>query len=106
ELTKEHEEVVRDTLGTLSARYESARPLGEVTLVVAGATTGDAEAGEDWDDDAIAEQAAALVAGGVSARDAARELAALTGRARRDVYRIVVAATGAERQDDDDDPTQ
>ena len=37
ELTKPHEEFVRDTLGALAARYAEARPLGEVTLVVAGA---------------------------------------------------------------------
>ena len=36
ELTKPHEELVRDTLAALAARYATDRPLGEVTLVVEG----------------------------------------------------------------------
>src|SRR5205085_1179971 len=80
-----------------AARYAEARPLGEVTLVVGGAPS-DAEA-DVWDDEAIAERAAELVAGGASPRDAAHELAAQSGRPRRDVYRIVVQATGAGEAD-------
>ena len=88
ELTKEHEELVRDTLGALAARYAEARPLGEVTLVVEGAN---AEAlAEEWDDEALAEKASELLArgphgarrgpraGGLSGRPAPRGL-----RARR-----------------------
>jgi len=37
ELTKTHEEFVRGTLGALRDRYQDDRPLGEITLVVAGA---------------------------------------------------------------------
>jgi 16S rRNA (cytidine1402-2'-O)-methyltransferase len=93
ELTKEHEEFVRDTLGSLAARYAAARPLGEVTLVVEGAS---AEAlADEWDDEALAEKAGELLARGLTPRDAARELAALSGRPRRDVYTIVVRAAGA-----------
>jgi 16S rRNA (cytidine1402-2'-O)-methyltransferase len=88
ELTKEHEELVRDTLGALAARYAEARPLGEVTLVVEGAS---AEAlAEEWDDEAVAEKAGELLARGLTARDAAHELAALSGRPRREVYAIVL----------------
>jgi 16S rRNA (cytidine1402-2'-O)-methyltransferase len=93
ELTKEHEEFARDTLGALAARYADARPLGEVTLVVEGAS---AEAlADEWDDEALSEKAAELLARGVSARDAVRELAALTGRPRRDVYGLVTALAGS-----------
>jgi 16S rRNA (cytidine1402-2'-O)-methyltransferase len=38
ELTKTHEEFVRGTLAELADRYASERPLGEVTLVVGGAS--------------------------------------------------------------------
>jgi 16S rRNA (cytidine1402-2'-O)-methyltransferase len=99
ELTKEHEELVRGTLGSLAARYAGDRPLGEVTLVVSGAPADAAE--EEWDDEAVAEQAAALLGRGLSARDAARELAALSGRPRRDVYRVVLGVTGDEAPDDE-----
>ncbi|HEX4405109.1 MAG TPA: 16S rRNA (cytidine(1402)-2'-O)-methyltransferase [Polyangia bacterium] len=94
ELTKEHEELVRDTLGALAARYAERRPLGEVTLVVEGMPA-DA-ASEDWDDEAIAEKAIELLAKGLSARDAAHELAALSGRARREVYPLVLRAAGSD----------
>jgi 16S rRNA (cytidine1402-2'-O)-methyltransferase len=86
ELTKPYEEFVRDRLEALAARYAEARPLGEVTLVVAGAE-GDGEMA--LDDDEIRRRAAAMVSKGRSASDAARELAALTGRPRREVYALV-----------------
>src|SRR4029079_606838 len=92
ELTKPHEEIVRDDLGALAARYATDRPLGEVTLVVAGAT--DADAGEALDDDAVVERARALIAAGKSTRDAADDLAALTGRPRRDLYKLITATRG------------
>jgi len=90
ELTKPHEEVVRDGLGALAARYAEQRPLGEVTLVVGGAAAG-AEA-EEMDDDELIERARRLIADGQSTRDAARVLAELTGRPRRDVYNLIAAA--------------
>jgi 16S rRNA (cytidine1402-2'-O)-methyltransferase len=93
ELTKEHEEFVRDTLGALAARYADARPLGEVTLVVEGASADAAE--DEWDDETVSEKAAELLARGLSTRDAAHELAALSGRPRRDVYALVLRAAGA-----------
>jgi 16S rRNA (cytidine1402-2'-O)-methyltransferase len=91
ELTKPYEEFVRGSLAALAARYEPARPLGEVTLVVAGA--GEGETAEVSDDDIVA-RATELVAAGRSTRDAADELAASTGRPRRDVYRLVARARG------------
>jgi 16S rRNA (cytidine1402-2'-O)-methyltransferase len=96
ELTKEYEEFARDTLGALAARYAEGRPLGEVTLVVEGAAVGAAE--DVWDDEALAEKAAELLGRGLSARDAAHELATLSGRARRDVYPLVVRAADDPRE--------
>jgi 16S rRNA (cytidine1402-2'-O)-methyltransferase len=92
ELTKPYEEVVRDELGALAARYAEGRPLGEVTLVVAGAD--EATAAETLTDAELIERASELIAGGQSARDVATELAAATGRPRRDVYRIIVREHG------------
>lgn len=96
ELTKEHEEFVRDRVGALAARYAEARPLGEVTLVVGGAEPGASEA-EALSDEEIVEEARALLEHGSSARDAADELAARTGRPRRDVYRLVTRASDVTR---------
>jgi 16S rRNA (cytidine1402-2'-O)-methyltransferase len=87
ELTKPHEELVRDTLAALAARYETDRPLGEVTLVVEGAPEG--APAEELDDGEILERAAELTAAGQSTGDAARALAELTGRPRREIYNLI-----------------
>jgi hypothetical protein len=60
--------------------------------VVAGAPEDAAE--EDLDDDALLERARLLIAEGRSTGDAAREIAALTGRQRRDVYKLITTARG------------
>jgi 16S rRNA (cytidine1402-2'-O)-methyltransferase len=87
ELTKPHEELVRGTLEALAARYADDRPLGEVTLVVAGAP--ESAAVEELDDDEIRARAAELLAQGQSTGDAARALAEVTGRPRRDIYNLI-----------------
>jgi 16S rRNA (cytidine1402-2'-O)-methyltransferase len=89
ELTKPHEEIVRDELGALAARYAEQRPLGEVTLVIAGATGPAAD--EELDDEELVARARALIAAGKSTRDAADDLAALTGRPRREVYNLITS---------------
>jgi 16S rRNA (cytidine1402-2'-O)-methyltransferase len=103
ELTKPYEELVRGSLAELSARYRETRPLGEVTLVIAGADEGQA-AGEVVTDADLQERARALLAGGVSARDVADRLAVLTGRPRREIYRLVVEVTEVPESADDAQP--
>ena len=106
ELTKIHEEVVRDTLGALAERYRETRPLGEVTLVVAGAPEGGDDLDGEHGPDAIAAAAEARLGAGVSARDVATELAARFGRPRREVYAIVTSVvterTGSHTDEKDD----
>ena len=92
ELTKPYEEIVRDDLGALAARYATARPLGEVTLVVAGAAEGAAD--EALDDETLVARARALIAAGKSTRAAADDLAATTGRPRREVYQLITSSRG------------
>jgi 16S rRNA (cytidine1402-2'-O)-methyltransferase len=87
ELTKPHEELVRDTLAALASRYETDRPLGEVTLVVEGAP--EDAATEELDDDEIRARAAELTGAGSSTGDAARALAEITGRSRREIYNLI-----------------
>jgi len=85
ELTKTHEEFVRDTLGALAGRYRDDRPLGEITIVVAGAPA----AQEPWTDDEVVEEGRQLLASGTSARDAADQLTPLAHRPRREIYALV-----------------
>ena len=87
ELTKTHEQFVRDTLGALAARYRDDRPLGEITIVVAGAPAVE----QPWSDEEIIEEGRQLLSAGTSARDAADQLTALAHRPRREIYALVSA---------------
>jgi 16S rRNA (cytidine1402-2'-O)-methyltransferase len=86
ELTKTHEEVRRGTLGELAA-WARGGVLGEITIVVAGATTAGAVA--------TVEQAAALVAereaAGAARKEAIAAVARDFGLPKRAVYAAVVA---------------
>ena len=87
ELTKTHEEIRRGTVGEL-AEWAAGDPLGEITIVVAGAparTIGPADM-----DEAVAE-VSRRVAGGTSRRDAVAAVAAEAGLPRRLVYEAVVS---------------
>jgi len=94
ELTKVHEEVVRGPLEDLAAEFAAREEVrGEVTLVVdLGAPEGEA-AGRRAE---AHEAAAALLARGLSRRDAAAALHVCLGVPRRDAQRIAQeAAAGA-----------
>ena len=82
ELTKLHEETVRGTLGSI----EIGEPRGEYVIVLGGASTESAPVSDDDVRLALSE----AIAGGASKRDAAAQVAAATGRRRRDVYQMVV----------------
>jgi 16S rRNA (cytidine1402-2'-O)-methyltransferase len=90
ELTKLHEETVRGTLGSIELR----EPRGEYVIVLGAGITESTPASND-------EVRAALgtaIAGGASTRDAVDEVAAATGRRRRDVYQLAV---GSETEPDE-----
>jgi 16S rRNA (cytidine1402-2'-O)-methyltransferase len=82
ELTKLHEEVARDTLEALAARYRAeGPPRGEVVVVVAPPGAGDAEATEGRLDAALGKALARQ-----TLRDAVDAVTAETGLPRRRVY--------------------
>jgi 16S rRNA (cytidine1402-2'-O)-methyltransferase len=89
ELTKTHEEVVRDTLGGLvdwvEAQEHGVR--GEVTLVVAGGSKTEPDADE------LRALVAAREAGGLSRKDAIAAVAATTGVRRSVVYEAAHASS-------------
>jgi 16S rRNA (cytidine1402-2'-O)-methyltransferase len=94
ELTKVHEEVVRGTLKELSARFAGGAR-GEITLVLdLGAPSSGAEAVAE----AAGAAAAALLAKGLSRRDAAAALTVCLGVPHREAERLVrLLAAGAPR---------
>lgn len=92
ELTKTYEEFVRAPLSELIAKYEHDRPLGEITLVVSGATQGTAD---DNSDEALKAKAETLLAQGLSPKDAAQKLAFDTGIPRRQAYALILGLARA-----------
>lgn len=84
ELTKLHEEVVRGSLADL-CEWASGPVRGEVVIVIEGAPE---DAPEATDHELLA-AAEALVAGGMSRRDAATATAAARGVSRRRVYNLM-----------------
>ncbi|KJQ54472.1 16S rRNA (cytidine(1402)-2'-O)-methyltransferase [Microbacterium sp. SA39] len=88
ELTKFYEEVRRGTASELVAWAENGVK-GEIVVVIEGATRRDASP-----EDALA-QVQKLVADGIRLKDAASEVAALTGVSSRDLYQAALAARTA-----------
>jgi len=86
ELTKTHEEVRRGSLGELAA-WASAGVLGEITLVVAGASRADRAA----DPDELATAVAARESAGQTRKEAIAGVAVATGVPKRVVFDAVVA---------------
>jgi 16S rRNA (cytidine1402-2'-O)-methyltransferase len=87
ELTKVHEEVRTGTLSELADYYSEVPPRGELTIVVEG--TGAPALPPDRSADA-AEEAASLLAEGLSRREVARKLTETLGMSRNDAYRLVM----------------
>jgi 16S rRNA (cytidine1402-2'-O)-methyltransferase len=90
ELTKIHEELKAGTVGSLSGYYRQYPPRGEVTLVLEGAAMDAAATAEQGQNvEAWRTRARALLAAGLSRRDAAGQLAAELGISRNAAYRVV-----------------
>jgi 16S rRNA (cytidine1402-2'-O)-methyltransferase len=87
ELTKTHEEIRRGTLDELAA-WAAGGPLGEITIVVAGAS---APAFGPADVDAAVAEVSRRVAAGKSRRNAAEEVAAEAGLPWRVLYKAVLS---------------
>jgi 16S rRNA (cytidine1402-2'-O)-methyltransferase len=96
ELTKLHEEVRPGDLETLARDYAAADPpRGEIVIVIAppNATEAIADASEV---DALLRRAL----GRLSVKEAVSEIAAVTGRPRREVYQRALALTQKDDHDD------
>lgn len=86
ELTKLHEEVIRTTLSAAVERFESEPPRGEIVLVVEGAAPAPKES---MSLEEAAEHARRLTAEGMSASEAAKTAAKLSGCKKSDIYRLL-----------------
>lgn len=86
ELTKQHEEVLRDEASALAARLEAVPPRGECTLVIEGADEDEEAAIRAWSDEDVDLAIAEALEAGRSVKDVATEIAGSTGRKRRALY--------------------
>ena len=94
ELTKLHEQWLRGTLSTLRAHYDGQdEPRGEYTLVIAGAQDTrqpEAELAPEAREEMARKRLRALLAEGMSTRDAAAQVARELALPRREVYRLAL----------------
>jgi 16S rRNA (cytidine1402-2'-O)-methyltransferase len=90
ELTKVHESFVRGTLTGLASYYDNEHVRGEVVLVLGAASPPPAVTTDD-----ARSLASELLAAGLSARSAAKQLAEQLNLPRNDAYSLVLSVTGA-----------
>lgn len=86
ELTKIHEEVIRTTLSDAIEKYEAQKPKGEYVLILEGKK----ETEEEFTPEKAVEMAKALVEGGMSVNTAAKEVAAVTGVKKNEIYKALL----------------
>jgi 16S rRNA (cytidine1402-2'-O)-methyltransferase len=89
ELTKLHEEIRRGTLSALATAYRDQTVRGEIVIVVGPGPSDVAAGGED-----AAAVVAALRGAGMSASEAAREAARITGLPRSTLYELARGSAG------------
>jgi 16S rRNA (cytidine1402-2'-O)-methyltransferase len=91
ELTKKHEEVLRDRISVLAKRFEAEAPRGECTLVIGGADDAEGGVEKEWSGEDVDAAIHADLDAGISVRDLSTALAARSGRPRRELYARAVA---------------
>ena len=84
EISKMYEEFWRGDAEAAIAHFETESVRGEVTLIIGGATQDKTE----WDDAAVLEALQEAMGAGLSKKDAAAHVAAMTGRKKREVYQL------------------
>lgn len=99
ELTKLHEEVLRDEIGALADRLADRQLKGEVVLLVGPPLPAQHSSADEGQ---IAAKVRDLVAGGLTRKDAIKQVAADSGLSRNDVYRIAHEGPGSNGSVPDD----
>lgn len=92
ELTKMHEAILRTTAGDAAKHFMTNEPLGEFVLLLPSGPDSDLPVGPS--DEQVDAAARRLLEMGASTRDAADLLSELTGRARNDMYDLLLELRG------------
>lgn len=95
ELTKIHEEVIRTTLSTAVARYQTDSPKGEIVLIVAGAKAPQAVTYSLAEAVEIAQQQMDV---GLPPSEAAKQAAKQTKQKKGDIYRAMQQQREREKE--------
>ncbi len=88
EITKIHETVERTTLKEAAEKYETVKPKGEYVLIIEAKTKEEIEETQPEDPVALAKS---LVEKGLSASEAAKQAAKLTGMKKGDIYKALIS---------------
>jgi 16S rRNA (cytidine1402-2'-O)-methyltransferase len=100
EIGKTHEEIIHASLAELASRFAENPALGEVTVVVAGASRDSAARGQQNDSPAmIPATIGILCEAGLSLKQASAVLARLSGRSRREIYQEALASRRSDGSD-------
>ena len=99
ELTKRHEQQVGPTVAAALQHFNAHKPQGEFTLVLGGAP---ATPNEEHDDSYWRDALQQLIDSGISANAAAKQLAASSGRSKRELYALLHTETCTSAGDDAD----
>ena len=99
ELTKRHEQQVGPTVAAALQHFNTHKPQGEFTLVLGGAP---ATPNEEHDDSYWRDALQQLIDTGISANAAAKQLAASSGRSKRELYALLHTETCTSAGDDAD----
>ncbi|MAG33634.1 MAG: 16S rRNA (cytidine(1402)-2'-O)-methyltransferase [Deltaproteobacteria bacterium] len=97
ELTKRHEEVLRDSASALAAHLVGTSLRGECTLVIGGADEDEQAQTSVWSEETLDEAIRDALEQGVSVRDLAADLAGRSGRPKRAVYSRAVDLREAQQ---------
>ncbi|MEM1253220.1 MAG: 16S rRNA (cytidine(1402)-2'-O)-methyltransferase [Cyanobacteria bacterium P01_H01_bin.21] len=94
ELTKRYEEFWRGTVEEAIEHFTTTEPRGEFTVAIAGQTTSP----EPLSEDELRQHLSTLMAQGLSASKASRQLAEQTGLPKRDIYQLSLKIQPSEQE--------
>ena len=97
EITKTYERTIRGTLGELERHFRATPALGEIVIVVTGASQ-QTDAGDSAID--VHEALEVLREAGLGLKQASAVVARLTGKGRREVYQDALKSRDDESSDD------
>lgn len=94
EATKMFEEVFRGTLTEVIARFTERKAKGEIVIIIEGAGPEEAATTPETGAETVEERLKALMAQGMTERDAIRQTAAEMKLPRREVYAVAIGMKG------------